>query len=107
MASRPSSRNSPGWRQASSPAPVPPSRGGWRDHAAPDRPLRRNHRRLVRLCLALSALVGTAALLTWLLLWLAPPGPACLVLAGAGYETLPMHDAPDSTGIVWGWRPES
>jgi hypothetical protein len=36
--------------------------------------------------LVLSALLGTAALLVWLLLWLAPPGPACLVLAGAGYE---------------------
>jgi hypothetical protein len=35
---------------------------------------------------ALTAALGAAAFLVWLLLWLAPPGPACLILAGAGYE---------------------
>jgi FkbM family methyltransferase len=36
-----------------------------------------------------------------------PREDAQRALAGAGYQTLPMHDAPDSTGIVWGWRPRS
>ncbi|HXP37115.1 MAG TPA: FkbM family methyltransferase [Solirubrobacteraceae bacterium] len=36
-----------------------------------------------------------------------PREDAQRALAGAGYQTLPMHDAPDGTGIVWGWRPES
>jgi FkbM family methyltransferase len=36
-----------------------------------------------------------------------PRDDAQRALAGVGYETLPMHDAPDGTGIVWGWRAES
>jgi FkbM family methyltransferase len=34
-----------------------------------------------------------------------PESDARSALAGAGYETLPMHGAVDGTGIVWGWRP--
>lgn len=33
-----------------------------------------------------------------------PLRDAIEALAGAGYETLPLHGAPDGTGIVWGWR---
>jgi FkbM family methyltransferase len=33
-----------------------------------------------------------------------PAEDARRALAGAGFETLPMHGAPDGTGIVWGWR---
>ncbi|MFO0876421.1 MAG: vWA domain-containing protein [Gemmataceae bacterium] len=58
----------PAWRQMS-PAPVLPPRV-----------------RVARLAGVLGLVFGTATLLAWLLLWLAPPGPACLILAGAGYE---------------------
>jgi FkbM family methyltransferase len=33
-----------------------------------------------------------------------PEDAARAALAGAGFETWPMHGAPDGTGIVWGWR---
>jgi FkbM family methyltransferase len=33
-----------------------------------------------------------------------PEEDARRALAGVGFETLPMHGAPDGTGIVWGWR---
>jgi FkbM family methyltransferase len=33
-----------------------------------------------------------------------PGQDAQAALAGAGFQTLPMHGAPDGTGIVWGWR---
>jgi hypothetical protein len=33
-----------------------------------------------------------------------PKEAARAALAGVGYETLPMHDAGDGTGVVWGWR---
>jgi hypothetical protein len=46
---------------------------------------------------ALTAALGAAAFLVWLLLWLAPPGPACLILAGAGYEDN-LAVAPNARG---------
>jgi FkbM family methyltransferase len=33
-----------------------------------------------------------------------PEDAARTALADAGFQTWPMHGAPDGTGIVWGWR---
>jgi FkbM family methyltransferase len=33
-----------------------------------------------------------------------PEGDAVRALAGAGYDTVPVHGAPDGTGIVWALR---
>ncbi len=33
-----------------------------------------------------------------------PEDDARRALGDAGYQTCPMHGAPDGTGIVWGWR---
>ncbi len=72
---------SPSWRPAP-PAPPGPARpSGWRFRPASSRP-----RRAVRLGGAVLLLLLAAGALVQLLLWLAPPAPACLVLIGAGYE---------------------
>src|SRR5262245_25935759 len=42
--------------------------------------------KVARLAGVLALVLATATLLIWLLFWLRPPGPACLVIAGAGYE---------------------
>jgi hypothetical protein len=41
---------------------------------------------MARLAGVLGLVLITATAMVWLLFWLRPPGPACLILVGAGYE---------------------
>src|SRR5947209_3947008 len=55
----------------------------WRREPRPGR----GRGRAARVVAAATAYLGFCGLLVWVAFWLAPPPPAGLVLAGAGYET--------------------
>ncbi len=98
MATSPQPPRGPDWRpgQPAPARPTPPAAGpAWRRLDATPTPLPPRVK-AGRLAGILALVLATATALIWLLFWLRPPGPACLVLAGAGYEdnlALP-HNAP-------------
>lgn len=67
-----------------------PSQATWRTPTPT--PRGQTDGRAYRLLAALVGVLAAATALVWVLLWLAPPGPACLVLGVAGYEdNLAVH----------------
>jgi hypothetical protein len=74
----------PGWRQEDRPAAVAPARRwSWK----------------LRFAAAALGFLLFSGLLVWVIYWLWPPKPACLVLLGAGYEEN-LHVPPNVEGRV-------
>ncbi len=102
MTSRPPS-SSPGWRPDRV-DPGPTVRAGetpaWR-HPPVGGPSSSSRVPVGRLAGVFALVLGVATALVWLLLWLRPPGPACLVLVGADYaDNLAVAPHPQASGAL-------